>query len=245
MTSPRRWPITLTAMLLILGACQSPGGGATRPAPDTHSPPSSSPKTRAVVLMPDLVGMASAEAGRRIGEIEGTYRLGISSSWRSQVIARCGTRPDSVTRQRPAPGTPLKRRTVVQVRTAALDLDKFRGPCEPTRDRDARRDVSGARLSRKRSTTSSTLSRRCWAPRWPDSSPSTTRLTTKRPVGRRRCFPRPPTPARPSLREGPHRGVARLIGGEPARPQQLLVSVDDLDRGRKLVGIDPDDHLSP
>lgn len=131
--SRKRWASAFTAILLLLAACQSQSGGARRPSPDARSsPPTSSPESRAVVRMPDLVGMASAKAVRRIGEIEATYELGISSSWRTQVLARCGTRPGSVTRQRPAPGAPLKRRTVVQVRTAALDLDKFRGPCEPT-----------------------------------------------------------------------------------------------------------------
>jgi hypothetical protein len=38
-----------------------------------------------------------------------------------------------------------------------------------------------------------------------------------------------------------HRGVASLVGGEPSRAKQLLVMVDDLDGGRQLVGIDPDD----
>lgn len=131
MTSPRSWLITLIAMPLLLAACRSQDSGGTQPAPDARSSPTSPRESGAVVLMPDLVGLASAEAGRRIGEIEATHSLGISSSWRSQAIVGCGTRPDSVTRQQPAPGTPLERRTVVQVRTAVLDLEKFRGPCEP------------------------------------------------------------------------------------------------------------------
>jgi hypothetical protein len=52
-----------------------------------------------------------------------------------------------------------------------------------------------------------------------------------------------PDPLRPRLRIGPHRGVTGLVGAEPARAEQLLVAVDDLDGGRELVGIDPDDHL--
>ena len=52
-----------------------------------------------------------------------------------------------------------------------------------------------------------------------------------------------PDPVRPGLRVRAHRGVAGAVGGEPARPEHLLVLVDDLDRGRQLVGIDPDDHV--
>jgi hypothetical protein len=52
-----------------------------------------------------------------------------------------------------------------------------------------------------------------------------------------------PNPLGPRLRVGPHRGVPGLVGAEPARAEQPLVTVDDLDGGRELVGIDPDDHL--
>ena len=52
-----------------------------------------------------------------------------------------------------------------------------------------------------------------------------------------------PHPVRPRLHVGPHRGVAGLVGSEPASAEELLVLVDDLDRGRQLVGIDPDDHV--
>ena len=52
-----------------------------------------------------------------------------------------------------------------------------------------------------------------------------------------------PDPVRPGLGVGPHRRVAGLVGGEPSRAEQLLVLVDDLDRRRQLVGIDPDDDL--
>jgi hypothetical protein len=52
-----------------------------------------------------------------------------------------------------------------------------------------------------------------------------------------------PDPIGPGLRVGPHRLVAGLVSGEPARTQHPLVAVDNLDRGRQLVGIDPDDDL--
>jgi hypothetical protein len=37
--------------------------------------------------------------------------------------------------------------------------------------------------------------------------------------------------------------VLASVGAEPARAQQLLLVVDDLDRGRQLVGTYPDDHV--
>src|SRR5262245_20930476 len=39
----------------------------------------------------------------------------------------------------------------------------------------------------------------------------------------------------------PHRGVTAPVGGEPSRTEDVLALVDDLNRGRQLVGIDPDD----
>lgn len=83
------------------------------------------------VPMPDLIGLPSAEAGRRLGEIEASAKLGLSSNWGRPIRVRCGARPDTVLRQKPAPGTPLDPGTVVEIRTAALDLERFRGPCEP------------------------------------------------------------------------------------------------------------------
>ena len=52
-----------------------------------------------------------------------------------------------------------------------------------------------------------------------------------------------PDPVGPGLRVAAHRGVAGAVGGEPARAEQLLVLVDDLNRDRQLVGIDPEDHV--
>ena len=75
--------------------------------------------------------------------------------------------------------------------------------------------------------------------------------TTCSPSSRSRCasgrpaplLPRPPRPAAARLGVLAHRGVAGPVGGEPARSEQPLVMVDDLDRGRQLVGIHPDDDL--
>jgi hypothetical protein len=39
-----------------------------------------------------------------------------------------------------------------------------------------------------------------------------------------------------------HRGVAGVGGVEPTAAKELFVGVEDLDRHRHLVGIDPDDH---
>ena len=49
-----------------------------------------------------------------------------------------------------------------------------------------------------------------------------------------------PLPFLPSAHVLPHRREAGLVGGEPAGTQEVLSLVDDLDRGRQLVGIDPD-----
>ena len=52
-----------------------------------------------------------------------------------------------------------------------------------------------------------------------------------------------PDPLRPRLRVPQHRRVAGLVGREPTRAEEPLAVVDELDRGRQLVGIDPDDDL--
>ena len=64
----------------------------------------------------------------------------------------------------------------------------------------------------------------------------------QRPAGTVAALDRP-DPLRPGLDVLAHRGVAGPVGGEPTRAEQLLVLVDDLDRGRQLVGIDPDDDV--
>lgn len=79
--------------------------------------------------MPNLIGLPSAEAGLRLGELE------LSSSWERPITVSCGTRPKTIAWQRPAPGTPMTPRVDVRVRTAALNLDVFRRPCSP-RDGD-------------------------------------------------------------------------------------------------------------
>lgn len=124
--------LVLGSLLTLLTGCSSaedPGGPApsqltqdVRPAAPSESTTDS---PAAAPLMPDLVGMPSAKAGERLGE------LGLGSTWGRPVVVRCQARPRTVVRQRPAAGTTLTPDTTVHVRTAAMDLDRFRGPCEP------------------------------------------------------------------------------------------------------------------
>jgi hypothetical protein len=64
----------------------------------------------------------------------------------------------------------------------------------------------------------------------------------QRPAGATAAFDRP-DPVRPGRNVLAHRGVARLVGIEPTRCQDLLASIDDLDGRGQFVGIDPDEHL--
>ncbi|MFA6575697.1 MAG: PASTA domain-containing protein, partial [Nocardioides sp.] len=75
--------------------------------------------------MPDLIGLPAVEAATRIGTVAA------SSDWGRPMTVRCEQRPGTVAWQRPAPGTPVSDDVVVEVRTAALDLEEFRGPCDP------------------------------------------------------------------------------------------------------------------
>lgn len=127
-TRRQRW-MALVVIPLVVAACGSPSqeegpAGAARPTP--ASPTSQEP---GAVVMPDLVGLLAPEAGRRLAELD------LGSSWGAPVTVRCGVRPWSVVRQAPAPGTVLDDDADVRIRTAALDLEELRGPCEPA-DRD-------------------------------------------------------------------------------------------------------------
>jgi hypothetical protein len=51
-----------------------------------------------------------------------------------------------------------------------------------------------------------------------------------------------PGPLRPGRHVLAHSGVADLVGLEASGRQDFLAIVDDLDRRRKLVGIDPDEN---
>lgn len=102
-------------------ATSTPGEEATG-TPDQQAEP---------VLMPNLVGLPEDQAGRRIGSLESKADLGLVSHWTIQPVADCDSRPRTVVAQEPAVGTPLRRRTEIQVRSARLDLKRFRGPCDP------------------------------------------------------------------------------------------------------------------
>lgn len=121
--------VALVLSLAWLAGCSSEEQprDAAPSTPAQESPPSSSAPatTPAGRLMPDLVGLPSATAGERLGA------LGLSSDWGEPVVVRCGRRPRTVARQFPPPGTPVDATTTVRIRTAALDLGSFRGPCAP------------------------------------------------------------------------------------------------------------------
>lgn len=127
--------LALAGLLTVATACSTVDQAVDAPEPSrtTHTPSASSvvatepeaDSSERVPLMPDLLGMPSAKAGERLGE------LGLGSTWGPPVAVRCEARPGTIARQKPAAGTPLEPDTTVTVRTAALDLDQFRGPCEP------------------------------------------------------------------------------------------------------------------
>ncbi|CAI9416481.1 PASTA domain-containing protein [Nocardioides sp. T2.26MG-1] len=126
MSTRRRWWMALMVVPLVVAACGSPSdrdGGAARDAPPNPTTPPTS-TTADVESMPDLVGLSSADAGRRLGE------LGLGSEWRT-VMVRCEDRPGTVVRQSPAPGAAFTGDTQVRLGIGALDLEGFRGPCEP------------------------------------------------------------------------------------------------------------------
>lgn len=128
--------IALTVTPLFLAACQPQTDGSGEPAPGKAQPPAvSSPAMPAPARMPRLLRLPSVEAARRLGQIEARVNLGLTPSWGRPVSVHCDARPGTVVRQKPAPGTRLGRGTEVLIRTAALDLDEFRGPCDP-RDAD-------------------------------------------------------------------------------------------------------------
>ncbi len=126
----RPWVITIVATALSFTACQTPADPASSVATDAPAP-APTHEARVAALMPDLVGLPSAEAHRRLGELEGSTGLSLGFNWGPPVIVACDVRPGTVARQGPAPGTPLRRRTQIDIRPTALDLDSFRGPCEP------------------------------------------------------------------------------------------------------------------
>jgi len=118
-----RW-IALAALTLAVSACGSGGEQDLAHEPDPPTTPAATSATpSAAPVMPDLVGLLAPEAGGRIGD------LGLGSEW-DTVAVRCEAQPGSVVHQVPVAGTAITDETVVRLRTARLDLDAFRGPCE-------------------------------------------------------------------------------------------------------------------
>lgn len=93
--------------------------------------------------MPDLVGLPSVTASQRLGDLD------VLTEWGRPVPVRCGVRPGSVTRQSPAPGAKLEPTTTIRVRTAALDLDSFRGPCAPSDAPESLLSEADAKIARQ------------------------------------------------------------------------------------------------
>lgn len=118
-----RWigPVALVAAVTLIGACGGSSGEVVRGASPTST--TTAPPVAGAERVPDLVGLDAAEAGRRLGE------LGLGSTW-DTVVVRCEARPGSVVRQAPVAGAAITDATTVRVRTARLDLDEFRGPCD-------------------------------------------------------------------------------------------------------------------
>lgn len=128
-------------VLLLAGCGTETAPNTAEPDPPTTSettpgPLSASPAQR---IMPDLIGLPAVEAATRIGTVAA------SSDWGGPVHVRCQQRPSTVAWQRPAAGTPMSDDVVVEVRLAALDLEEFRGPCEPV-DGDLRPVTGSASL---------------------------------------------------------------------------------------------------
>ena len=122
----------LTIATLVLTSCTtSPDDPAADP-PRSVTPTRESPGVPpAPVLMPDLIGIPSEVAFTRLARLKGRHGLNLGLTWARPVLVGCETRPETVARQYPKPGSPLKQRTEVVIRTAEMDLAAFRGPCEP------------------------------------------------------------------------------------------------------------------
>ncbi len=124
---------------LALGAVLLAGCSAST-SPMARRSVAQPPRGPGPVVMPDLRGLSAGTAATRIGQLDPGGRLALSSSWTGSPVRDCASRPRTVLRQRPAPGTLLRRDAVLHVEVAWLDLDRFRGPCRPKggpRGRDA------------------------------------------------------------------------------------------------------------
>lgn len=121
--------------LVVLVCCAACGAqtGDERASDDPTSPsvsPTPAPSEPPPVLMPDLVGLFDAEVGERMSEVYEELDL-LGGSWMPQKVTDCDVVPRTIVRQEPPPGTPLRKRKGYEVWLAELDLERFRGPCEP------------------------------------------------------------------------------------------------------------------
>lgn len=130
-----RWTgAAVVAIAVVIAGCGSEDSTATRPAPSSAAPSSPAPSATEdapPVLMPDLIGLGSEVAFPRIARLGERSGLDLGVTWGRQVLVDCAVRPGTVAGQRPRAGTPLERRTEMVIRTAAMDLAAYRGPCEP------------------------------------------------------------------------------------------------------------------
>lgn len=123
--------LTLLVVVLLVSACGDETQSTKAAAPSPTAAPTSEPMPEPV-LMPDLVGLFERQVDRRIGEIYVEGEREISQDRRGEVVLDCSVVPDMVIRQAPAPGTPLVRKRIqVKLWAAYLDLERFRGPCDP------------------------------------------------------------------------------------------------------------------
>jgi hypothetical protein len=131
------WTVTIAALALGLAACGSDESAPPRtdmPGTPTSQTPHASETSDAVEVtrMPDLRGLASEVAGQRLVRFAEREGIRLSQEWARPVrVDSCAAQPGTVARQRPAPGTALEQHVDVVIQVAELDLDGFRGPCEP------------------------------------------------------------------------------------------------------------------
>lgn len=138
--------VTLLALATACASSDEPGTSASSsssPPSGTAEPTETTTPSPSAPVMPDLVGMPSAQAQSLLGELE------LGSDWGQPVPVRCEARPRTVARQHPAPGATIEPDTTVHIRTAALDLATFRGPCDPVNEYDDDVAEADAALARR------------------------------------------------------------------------------------------------
>lgn len=128
--------LSVLVAVLMCAACGDPTSSETAsdaPTPTQEPSPSPTEPEPESVLMPDLVGLRETAVGEALGELNERTTLDISSSWMPESIRDCSVPPGTAVRQSPAPGSVLRKRTEgdIEIWIAELDLERFRGPCDP------------------------------------------------------------------------------------------------------------------